>query len=531
MKVIGEILVLVVLVMWGSTSFAFQGNSDSKSSPNIIIIMADDMGYSDIGCFGGEMQTPNIDRLAEEGIRFTNFYNAARCCPTRASLLTGLYPHEAGMGGMVKTGNTEPGPYQGYLNNECVTIAEVLKEAGYYTAASGKWHVGEERPNWPIDRGFDNYHGLISGAANYFDITKTKNNSVTRVFAKDSMAYVPDQDNFYMTDFITENALAYLDTAKQKEQPFFLYVAYTAPHWPLHALQEDIDKFRGKFKKGWDVLRKERFARMKEMGIVEKDQRLSERDEKVDAWGSLSELEKDKMDLMMSIYVAQMYRMDIGIGRVMDKLDKMGVGENTLVLFLSDNGGCAEGGKEGQDFWGNFWGSDAVPGSGDSYHSYGRSWANLSNTPYRMFKHWVHEGGIITPLIARWPKVIDDEGTITRQVGTIRDIMATCCDLANANYPEKYKGVAIKPTAGQSLVPVFRGETREVSSPVFWEHEGNKAVRMGDWKLVSKDGEAWELYNLSTAPTELRNVITDNPQLQKQMIKAYEDWASSVGVR
>ncbi|WP_319591055.1 arylsulfatase [uncultured Draconibacterium sp.] len=531
MKIIRHILIAFILVNWTTTCFAFQGNSDSKTQPNIIIILADDMGYSDIGCYGGEMETPNIDRLAEEGIRFTNFYNAARCCPTRASLLTGLYPHEAGMGGMVHSGNTQPGPYQGYLNNECVTIAEVLKEAGYYTAASGKWHVGEERPNWPIDRGFDNFHGLISGAANYFDITKTKNKNVNRIFAKDSTAYIPGQDSFYMTDFITENALAYLETALQKEQPFFLYLAYTAPHWPLHAPPEDIKRFRGKFRKGWDVLRKKRLARMKKMGIVDEDLEMSERDEMIDAWEDLSDAEKDKMDLLMSIYAAQIYRMDIGIGRVMDKLDKMGENENTLVLFLSDNGGCAEGGKNGQDFWGNFWDGDAVPGTGDSYHSYGRSWANLSNTPYRMFKHWVHEGGIITPLVAKWPKVIENKGAIKNQVGTIRDLMATCCDIAGANYPEKYKGVSIKLASGQSLVPVFRGQTREVESPLFWEHEGNKAVRIGDWKLVSKDGEAWELYNLQNDPTELKNEIGENYDKQNQMINAYNDWAASVGVK
>ncbi|WP_372651361.1 arylsulfatase [Draconibacterium sp.] len=531
MQNIGRVLIGLLLLNVTTTCFAFHESEKTKTKPNIIIILADDMGYSDIGCYGGEMRTPNIDKLAAEGIRFTNFYNAARCCPTRASLLTGLYPHEAGMGGMVQTGDTEPGPYQGYLNNECVTIAEVLKQAGYYTAASGKWHVGEERPNWPVDRGFDNYHGLISGAANYFDITKAKNDRVKRVFAKDSKAYVPDPNGFYMTDFITENALEYLQTAKQKEQPFFLYLAYTAPHWPLHALQEDIQKFRGKFRKGWDVLRQERIVRMKEMGIVDDDIQLSERDEMVDAWEDLSDEERDKMDLLMSIYAAQIYRMDIGIGRVMDKLEKMGESENTLVLFLSDNGGCAEGGKNGQDFWGNFWDSDAVPGTGDSYHNYGRSWANLSNTPYRMFKHWVHEGGIITPLIARWPKGIENEGTITRQLGTIRDIMATCCDMADVNYPEEYNGATIKPSTGQSLVPVFRGETSEKSTPLFWEHEGNAAVRMGDWKLVSKDGEDWELYNLNTDPTELENVIDENSDRQKLMIKAYSDWATSIGVK
>ncbi|MCW0484503.1 arylsulfatase [Gaoshiqia sediminis] len=522
-----------VLLSVATSACAIAQDEKQHDKPNILVILADDMGYSDIGCYGGEINTPNIDQLAREGIRFSQFYNAARCCPTRASLLTGLYPHEAGMGGMVSThtGNKNTGPYQGYLNDECVTIAEVLRDAGYYIAAAGKWHVGEDRPNWPIDRGFENYHGLISGASNYFDMTKTKSPNVKRVFVKDSTAYVPDQANFYMTDFITKSALEYLKVAQSKEKPFFLYLAYTAPHWPLHALPEDIQKYRGRFLKGWDVLREERFDRMKELEIVDSIMTLSERDDRVHAWETLSDDQKDKMDLLMSIYAAQLDRMDQGIGRVMDELKQMGVSDNTLVLFLSDNGACEEEGIWGKDFWGNFWDGKAVPGSGDSYHSYGRSWANLSNTPFRMFKSWVHEGGIITPLIARWPNGIDGVGRITKQPGTIMDIMATCCDLAQVEYPEYHNGKKIKPSRGRSLAPIFNGETREKPGILFWEHQGNAAVRAGDWKLVSKDGEEWELYNLNEDPSELNNMIEKNQRQGDQMIEAYQKWSSSVGVK
>ena len=499
--------------------------------PNIIIILADDMGYSDIGCFGGEVNTPNIDRLAAQGLRFTQFYNSSRCCPTRASLRTGLYPHQAGMGGMTSNNDAgEPGPYQGYLNENCVTIAEVLKTAGYYTAASGKWHVGEARPHWPTDRGFDNYYGLISGGANYFDITRGKSPGIVRHFAIDSTEHMPPKEGFYMTDAITENALRFLDTASEKENPFFLYLAYTAPHWPLHALQEDIDKYRGKFLKGWDELRKDRYGRMIHMGLISDTWPLSERDPEVTAWNSLGDEQKDRMDLLMSIYAAQIDRMDQGIGKVLDRLEKQGKLDNTLILFLSDNGGCHEGGPWGEDFWGNFWDGTARPGSGDSYHSYGRSWANLSNTPFRMFKHWVHEGGIATPLIARWPEGIEGQGRISGEPGHIIDIMTTCCDVAGAEYPESFKGQSITPMPGISLVPVFKGKDREAHDALFWEHMGNRAVRMGDWKLVSKKNDSWELYNLAKDRTELKDLSDQEPKKKQEMLRAYGKWAMDVGV-
>lgn len=531
MPVILKKIVFIVTPIILLNSCHIEKREQENQKPNILIILADDMGYSDVGCFGGEMNTPNIDRLASEGIRFTQFYNASRCCPTRASLLTGLYPHQAGMGGMTKDNDAgAPGPYQGYLNENCVTIAEVLKTAGYYTAASGKWHVGEERPHWPTDRGFDNYFGLISGAANYFDITRGKRPGIVRHFAIDSTEYLPPREGFYMTNAITENALRFLDVANTKTEPFFLYLAYTAPHWPLHALQEDIDKYRGKFMKGWDVLRKERYERMFDMGLITDQLTMSERDPEVQPWDSLSNEQKDRMDLLMSIYAAQIDRMDQGIGKVLAKLESEGKLDNTLILFLSDNGGCHEGGIWGGDFWGNFWDGTARPGSGDSYHTYGRSWANLSNTPFRMFKHWEHEGGISTPLIARWPKGIKEKGGISNQPGHIIDIMTTCCDVANVEYPKTYKNKEIIPMQGKSLVPVFEGKERKQHDMIFWEHDGNRAVRMGDWKLVSKVGEKWELYNLKEDRTELNDLSEVNPEIKKEMIDTYEKWAAEVGV-
>jgi arylsulfatase A-like enzyme len=505
--------------------------TSTSPPPNIILILADDMGYSDLGSYGGEISTPNLDHLAYEGTRFTQMYNAARCCPTRASLITGLYPHQAGFGGMVNpVGKVPEGPYQGYLSRHSVTIAEVLKDAGYYTAASGKWHVGEERPHWPTDRGFDNYYGLISGAANYFDISRGKAEDTKRHFAMDSAEYLPPGDGFYMTDAITEHAVSFLEKAAVLDQPFFLFLPYTAPHWPLHAKQEDIDKYRGTYMKGWDRLRQERYGRMVRMGLVAEDWLLSTRDPQAMPWDELSEEEKDRMDVLMSIYAAQVDCMDQGIGEVIRQLEVMGERENTLIMFLSDNGGSEEYGPWGSDFWGNFWDGEARPGSGDSYHSYGGSWANLSNTPFRLYKKRVHEGGIATPFIVNWPAREAWKGQIAHHPAHVIDIMTTICELTGAAYPEEYAGNSITPMPGKSLLPALQANPRPLHEAICWEHQGNRAIRRGNWKLVAKQGEPWELYDLSVDRSETNNLIDKETSLAGELKEMYEQWAGEVGV-
>ena len=442
-----------------------------------------------------------------------------------------MYPHQAGIGGMVNIPSKTPeGPYQGYLNKNTVTIAEVLKNAGYYTAASGKWHIGEERPHWPTDRGFDNYYGLISGGANYFDITRGKRVGIKRHFAIDSTEYMPPKEGFYMTDAITENAVRFLDTASVKDKPFFLYLSYTAPHWPLHAKQKDIDKYRGKYMKGWDVLRQERYDRMIKMRIIDKTWGMSERNQQVTDWDDLDNEQKDRMDLLMSIYAAQVDCLDQGIGQVLSKLEAIGASDNTIIMFLSDNGGSEETGPFGQDFWGNFWDGQARPGSGDSYHSYGGSWANLSNTPFRKYKKRAHEGGIATPFIIKWPKGDLKKGSLNHQPGHITDIMATICDVAEAKYPETYKGNTIVPLQGISLKPALTGESEIQPRNLFWEHQGNRAIRKGDWKLVSMSDNPWELYDLSKDRSETTNLIENNTEMANEMKSLFEIWAGKVGV-
>lgn len=494
-----------------------------SSRPNIVLIMADDMGYSDLGCYGSEINTPNIDSLAEGGMRFTQFYNAARCCPTRASLLTGLYPHQAGMGGMVGKKKVS-GPYQGYLNDKCVTIAEVLGAAGFSTYMSGKWHVGEFRPVWPRDRGFDRYFGLISGGANYFDITKSKAKNVKRQMAIDDEPWNPPKEGFYMTDAITDNAVKMLGEQEGKDNPFFMYVAYTAPHWPLHALPEDIAKYKGKYMGGWSKLRKERYERMLKMGLIDSKWGLSEPDNGVADWDTVED--KELMDLKMAVYAAQIDRMDQGVGKIMDKIKAMGAEDNTLVLFLADNGACAESGPLGFDRRNN-----GVPCGGvDSYMSYGRSWANVGNTPFRMYKSYVHEGGTATPLIAYWPNVIKEKGGLTHQPGHIIDIMATCCDVAGAAYPEEYKGNKITPMEGKSLAGIFKNVKRKGHEVLCWEHFGNKAIRAGKWKLVFEGKDKWGLYDLEADRGETCDLAAEQADIAGDLRQKYDAWAERCGV-
>lgn len=502
--------------------------ASAADRPNIVLIMADDMGYSDIGCYGGEIDTPHLNGLAENGLRFTQFYNAARCCPTRAALLTGLYPHQAGVGRMVSQQPAkQPGPTQGYLNDNCVTIAEVLKPAGYRCYMAGKWHVGEFRPAWPIDRGFDRYYGLISGGMNYFDITKAKRKGLKRVFARDGERITPGGNEFYSTDAFTTEALVSLKKHEEgySDRPFFLYLAFNAPHWPLHAPPKLIDKYKGRYLGGWEKLRRERYERMLKMRLLRREWKLSPADGRV--WDELSDEQKTELDLRMAIYAAMVERMDWNIGRVVEHLRKLGELQNTLILFLSDNGACHEGGLLGGDFRRDLKGTT---GTADSYRTYGQSWSNAGNTPFRKHKHWTHEGGISTPLIAHWPSGLKVKpGSMNSHVGHVIDIMPTLVEVAGATYPSEFDGHKITPTAGLSFAPLFRTSAFPNSRPLFWEHMGNAAMRSGPWKLVRSKGKPWELYNLEQDRSELRNLTEANSDQVEKMKPAWEAWARSVG--
>lgn len=499
---------------------------NNAAAPNIVLIMADDMGYADLGCYGGEIRTPNLDALADKGVRFTEFYNAARCCPTRASLLTGLYPHQVGMGGMVSDlGNPRPeGPYQGYLSpDSCLTIAEALKEAGYRSYMSGKWHVGEDPEHWPVQRGFDRYWGLISGASSYFELIRHQPR--VRVMALDSSRWTPPCEDFYMTDATTDFAVDQVEKHQQThpEQPFFLYVAYTAPHWPLHALPEDIARYEGRYDIGWDSLRRERKARQEALGLFEESLPLPERPASIPVWETVED--KAHWVRRMQVYAAMIDRMDQGIGRIMETLRRQGQLDNTVVLFLSDNGACAE------EITGRrLHNPEAVIGEPGSYAAYREPWAMAGNTPFRYYKSWVHEGGSATPLIVHWPAGNLPEGEVIRQPAHIIDLMPTFLELAGATYPGQFRKTASKPLEGTSLLPYLRGR-RNTSRTLFWEHFGKAAMRQGDWKIVRVDAQPWELYHLGRDRNELHNLADAEPERVEKMVEEYRKWSERVGVR
>jgi len=531
------------VVMGNNESYEKGPQCIGKKGVNIILILADDLGYSDLGCYGSEIHTPNLDRLASGGVRFTQMYNCGRCCPSRASLLTGLYPHQAGIGWM----NEDLGypSYQGYLNNNCLTIAEALKIGGYHTLMVGKWHVGGryflKHPEcWhpgtkgfptPTSRGFDEFFGTLEGGGSYFNpYTLMRNETFIQ----------PQGDDFYYTDAISENAVRMIDAYANSDKPFFLYVSYTAPHWPLHALPEDIARYEGKYRKGWDVIRAERHERLKAMGILSKKWPISLRDEQSPPWTEVKE--KDWEDLRMAVYAAQIDRMDQGIGSIIKALKQNNIEKNTLIMFLSDNGGaadflykngwvdqfCEEHTRKGEIIRvGNIPG--LRPGPETTFMSYGLSWANVSNSPFRLFKGRIHEGGIATPFIAYWPEVIQ-AGSINHAPTHFIDIMPTLLDIAGINYPEEYNGNKLTPLEGESLLPAFYGKKWSRQKPLFWEHEGNCGVRQGRWKLVLKYPGPWELYDMIEDRTELNDLSRKNKPKVKELEAAYNIWAKRCGV-
>ena len=517
-----------------SAMFSFSPQKPSGRKPNIILMMADDMGFSDISCYGSEIDTPNLNRLASEGLRFHQFYNCARCCPTRASLMTGLYPHQAGFGLM--TDDLGSPAYRGDLSARCVTIAEALRLGGYRTAMSGKWHLTpaemKSKHNWPMQRGYERFFGTIEGSGSFFDpVTLTRGNTPIRA-----------EKGFYYTDAIADNAVQDLDSMGRGDSPFFMYVAFTSPHWPLQALEGEIDKYRNRYHGGWDALRAERHKRMIEMGVVEEKWPLSPRDSRVPPWEVAPY--QDWESMRMAVYAAQIDRMDQNIGKILAKVRSLGIEENTLILFLSDNGGNLE---EILKSWkGNLFlpqrtldgrlveaGNDptVMPGPEETFQSYGIPWANTSNTPFRRYKHYTHEGGISTPLIAHCPAIVSKANSWTNQIGHVMDVMATCLDVAGIEYPRNHHGQEITPLEGQSLLPIFRGSERPGHDAIFWEHEGNSAVRQGKWKLVSANPDYWELHDMEADRTELNDLATKEPERVRQMAALYEQWAKHVGVR
>lgn len=542
MHVLLDAVLLVVSVLVSA--------EEAVPRPNFIVILSDDMGYSDIGCYGGEIETPNLDRLARGGLRFTQFYNTGRCCPTRASLLTGLYPHQAGIGHMMEDKGSRG--YRGNLNRECRTMAEVLRTAGYRTYAVGKWHVTQHiapegpKKNWPRQRGFDRFYGMLSGAGSFFDpYSLCRNNKRISPFADPE--YTPAV--YYFTDAISDHAVRYLrdHDSGYNDRPFFMYVTYTAAHWPMHALPEDIAKYEGRYDAGYAAVRKARLEKGTRLGVMESYQGVSPQ---AGDWQSVPDKRWEAAG--MEVYAAMVDRMDQGIGKIVTELERTGQLENTLVLYLQDNGGCAEGmgrrprkgrlngprpsqatlamvpddalcdemiPSQTRDGFPVRQGPKVMPGAADTYIGYGKAWANVSNTPFREYKHWVHEGGISTPLVAHWPAGIGTRGEIRRQPSHLIDIAATLYDLAEAKYPQ-----AALPLEGVSLRAAFNNEPFQRAA-IYWEHEGNRAVRVGNWKLVAKHNEPWELYRIDRDRTESDDLARDYKLKVRELEALYGAWS------
>ncbi len=517
-------LALATGLNWPATAAA--GNLPAR--PNIVLILADDMGFSDLHCYGGEIDTPTLDGLAANGIRFTQFYNCARCCPSRAAIMTGLYPHQAGVGDMVdeyarrvreKLNSTA---YTDRLNPQTPTIAEVLRPAGYRTYMVGKWHLGYRKEEWPVSRGFDRSFSVIEGAMNYYGFGIQHTGLITNPpMVMDDQVYTPPREGFYATTAFTDHAVQFIH--EHTGGPFFLYAAYTAPHWPLQAPAEDIQKYRGKFKAGWDRVRADRLARLQQEGIIAPNCGLAPRPKAVPAWDSMSPQEQDAAEWRFAVYAAQIDILDRSVARVMAELRAKNLEQNTLVIFVSDNGGAAENPNRSLP--------GSVLGTRESFEGYALRWAHVSSAPFERTKKYVHEGGIATPMITYWPAAIPAElrGKLNRSVGHIIDILPTCAELAKASFPATLAGKKTLPPEGISLVPALQG--KEITRPgmLFWEHEGGRAVRAGDWKLVAEHGEPWELYNLGTDRTEQHDLVSTHPEKAKELTAAWQSWADRSG--
>lgn len=530
--------------------------------PNIVLIMADDMGYSDIGCYGSEIETPVLDGLANNGVRFSQFYNTSRCCPTRASLLTGLYPHQTGIGWM--TQDLGHAAYRGNLNRRCVTFAEVLKSAGYRTYMSGKWHVTKhigpdsDKSNWPRQRGFDRFYGTIIGAGSFYDPT---------TLCRDNQFITPENDpghqekTFHYTDAISDQAATFIQDHQQQHQdePFLLYVAYTSAHWPMHAPEKLIAKYQGKYSDGYEPIRKTRQQQAIAKQAIDKRWKLSPT--AVD-WQSFPHQAWDAR--CMEVYAAMVDQMDQGIGRIVAALDQANMTDNTIVIYLQDNGGCAEGfgrksnldqaqtfpplGPDGlqKKIWPPMqtrdgrWvrtGPDVMPGAEDTFVAYGKGWANVSNTPFRGYKHDAYEGGISTPMIVHWPDGIakQNRGKWNHAPSHLIDLMPTMVQAARADYPQEFAGQSIQPMEGISLLDCLGGQTLQREQPIYFAHEGNYALRQGRWKIISpyRKGKPrqWELYDMVEDRTELNNLADTHVELRQQLEVKWQTWADRVGVR
>ncbi len=536
---------LSIAVFWLCTSALA-----AAAQPNILLVLLDDLGFSDLGCYGGEIPTPNIDKLAKRGVRLTQFYNSARCCPSRASLMTGLHPHQAGIGSFAERQPvTDRGPaYVGHLNERCVTIAEVLRAAGYQTYMVGKWHMSEPGP---IERGFEEFYGYVHGYAQ----DQWTPDRYVRLPASRKQELSYEQGKFYATDVFTDYALEFLGQASAKEKPWFLYLAHSSPHFPVQAPRESVARFAPVYRRGWDVLRAERYARMKRMGLATAALPFTERSlvpvddaeiangfpgQQNPAWDTLPQDRREDLAYRMATFAAMVWHVDQGIGRIFERLEKTGQLDNTLIVLLSDNGACYEWGPFGFDGPSRegitklHTGAELeLVGGPGTHHSYGSAWANLGNTPLRLYKHFTHEGGISTPFIAHWPNGIKSRPDFIRTPTHLIDVMPTVSAAAGVAYPTEFNGHQIIPAEGVNLLPLLQGAGGLPERSLGFEHQRARALRKGKWKVVWGKRMPyeidWELYDMENDRSETKNVASEHPELTRELAREWEAWAKRVG--
>ncbi|MBC8351989.1 MAG: arylsulfatase [Planctomycetes bacterium] len=502
----------------------------AADTPNVLVIVADDLGFSDLGCYGSEIETPHLDKLAAGGVRLARFYTTGRCCPSRASILTGLYPHRAGLGHMVKDLG-QPG-YRGRVSDRAVTLAQVVNTAGYRSFISGKWHLGGDDPT---QHGFEEFYGTLVSAKTFWE----PDHFLRRPANRERRAY--DKETFYGTDAVTDHAISFLDLArKTPTKPWMLYLAYNAPHFPLQAPKEDIAKYADRYHVGWDEIREQRLKKMKSLGLVPKSTPLTPRSPFWNygetatglnpPWSTLPEVRRTDLARRMAIYAAMVDRLDQNIGRLLADLCSKDEFDNTLIIFLSDNGACAEWDPHGFDIKSSpnniLHRDDAIEHMGESgtFHSVGSGWANASNAPWRLYKHYNHEGGISSPCIVHWPAKVGRRGQIDHRPAHLIDLMPTLVEVSRATYPAELNARTITPMAGTSLLPLLQGEPVEARA-LYFEHEGNRAVIDGQWKLAALKNEPWELYDIDADRTELRDLAAEHLDIVKRLSVQWDGWA------
>ncbi|TXK49359.1 arylsulfatase [Pontibacter qinzhouensis] len=512
--------VLAVLVMFACTRIGQkEAESTEAERPNVVLILTDDLGYSDIGAYGSEINTPNLDALAASGVRFKEFYNVGICAPTRAALLTGQYNHNAGIGHFSSDLGNEY--YQGYIRKNVPTIAEVLRANGYNTLMSGKWHVGSDSLQGPSHRGFDNFYGFLGGASVFFAHSPNTTN-LTALNRNDQKITAPDDPSFYLTDAITDEAIQMIGSTQKPNNPFFLYLAYNAPHWPLQAMPEDIAKYKGRYNTGWDNLSEARFQKQLELGIVDKGFVKPERPSTIPAWTSLSEQDRQEWAARMEVHAAMIDRMDQNLGKLIAYLKQSGQYDNTIFFFMSDNGAAGEEMTRNQA--GD---SKPVVGTADSYYSITHHWAYAANTPFSYWKSIPYEGGLSSPFIASFPKAFNQNRIVTGR-GHLIDILPTILEATRSTYLQEINGNQTRPLAGKSLVPLLSGNSTVSHDTLFFEWGGNRAVRAGDWKLLALRGSPnWKLYNIKTDRGETKDVAAANPGLVNDLKGTYLNWAKA----